>query len=260
MWSITGWPHLFRKKTNAAVAAYDRRIMANLEALGAQQALRLGNYSIYRIDRATVQKLLESGVRTTRLDFGNLASQKYVGLGWGGPTLSTTGEPMTPITGYTRCPIERCATKLTKYGIVVKHETFVNLGELMLRVDRVCDHRLTFAFTTPSFVRVSINGFSGSMLGGKSGTVTVPASSLRAGVNVLEVENLPWFATASPSRSRRWISHHSALRPDKVGCMLCACHECSDPRRVRWIDDVPLDPKSCEADPIRAVRTPSIGC
>lgn len=191
LWSITGWPHLFRKKTNAAVAAYDRRIMANLEALGAQQALRLGNYSIYRIDRATVQKLLESGVRTTtRLDFGNLASQKYVGLGWGGPTLSTTGEPMTPITGYTRCPIERCATKLTKYGIVVKHETFVNLGELMLRVDRVCDHRLTFAFTTPSFVRVSINGFSGSMLGGKSGTVTVPASALRAGVNVLEVENL----------------------------------------------------------------------
>lgn len=191
LWSITGWPHLFRKKTNSAVAAYDRRIMGNLEALDAKQVLRLGNYSIYRIDRATVRTLLEGGVRaTTHLDFGNLASQKYEGLGWGGPTLSATGEPMTPIVGYTRCPIERCPTKLTKYGIVVKHETFVNLGELMLRVDRVCDHRLTFGFTAPSFVRVSVNGFSGSMLGGKSGTVTVPASALRPGVNVLEVENL----------------------------------------------------------------------
>lgn len=192
IWSVTGWPHLFRKKTTAMIAAYDRRIMANLSALEAQRVLELSNYSVYRIDRKTVKRQLDDRVkRTDHLDFGNLVTQRSLMLGWEAPSISDqTGVASAAISGYTRCPHERCATKLTKFGITVKHETFVNVGELLLRVDRLCDQRLTFELANKSFVRVSARGFEGTILGASKGTITIPASAFEVGVNVVEVTNL----------------------------------------------------------------------
>ena len=191
LWSVTGWPHLFRKKANTLIAEYDRRVQKNLDVLEATKVLQLGNYAVYRIDRAKVLQLLEAGVRTTtHIDFGNLASQKYEILGWKAPALASNGTPMTAIQGFTRCPEPRCATVLTKFGIVVKHEKAVQAAQLMFRVAQVCNLQMTFTFSGKSFAGFTVNGFTATVLDATRGTFTVPAASLKPGVNVVEIENL----------------------------------------------------------------------
>ena len=191
LWSVTGWPHLFRKKANSVIAEYDRRVMKNIDALEGEKVVQASNFAVYRIDRAKVKRLLEAGVKSTNhIDFGNLVSQKYEILGWKAPALAADGTPMTAIQGFTRCPEPRCATVLTKFGIVVKHEKAVEAAQLMFRVDHACDLQMTFAFTGKSYVGFTINGFSSKLLNTARGTFTVPAKKLKPGVNVIELENL----------------------------------------------------------------------
>lgn len=199
LWAVTGWPQLYRSKTNSVIADYDRRVVKNLTAVHAEKVLELTNYKVYRIDRGTVMKLLADQVHVTnRIDFGSLTSQHHTLLGWGLPALWDPGAiPATTVDGYSRCSLPRtdprgdtCKTVLTKFGIIVKHEAPVSVGRLMIRVDEVCDLRLTFTFAAPAFTRLSIGGFSATAPRGLTATFTVPAASLTKGVNVVDLENL----------------------------------------------------------------------
>lgn len=199
LWSVTGWPQLNRRKTNAVIAEYDRRVVKNLDAVHAQKVLQLSNYAVYRIDRTTVMALLASKVPTTlHIDFGSLASQRSVLLGWSPPDLDAkTGTPVSTIRGFDRCALKRtdrrgdsCKTVLTKFGLEMKNEEHVQAGQLMLRLDRVCDLRLTFTFASLGYTRLSVNGFTTTAPPGGTATFDVPASYLARGVNVLELENL----------------------------------------------------------------------
>ena len=206
-WSITGWPYLFRKKTNAVIAEYDRRVIKNLDAVRATKVLQLRNYAIYRVDRSTVMAILGDAVATTRhLDFGSLVSQRSALLGWSPPTLLPDGTPVSSINGFTRCPVERtdprgnaCKTVLTKLGLTVKHEENIAAAQLMVRVDQVCDLRLSFTFATPSYLGLSLGGYhAASPAPGRTATFTVPAANLTKGINVLELDNLVPRAFATP--------------------------------------------------------------
>ena len=199
LWAVTGWPQLYRTKTNAVIAEYDRRVHKNLEAVHAQNVLELSNYVVYRIDRATVMGLLSEKVPTTRhIDFGNLASQRNVILGWTPPSVDPkTKTPVSTIEGFYPCPVPRtdprgdtCKTVLTKFGIKMKHERLLQAGQLMVRLDEVCDTRFTFTFPTIGYTRLSVRGFTATALPGLTATFSVPARYLTTGVNVVELENL----------------------------------------------------------------------
>jgi hypothetical protein len=199
LWSVTGWPHLHRSKTNAVIAEYDRRVLKNLEAVRARKVLELSNYDVYRVDRATVMEILGERVpSTSHIDLGSLTSQRHKLLGWKRPSLlPEDGAAVTTIEGFGRCPAARtdprsnaCKTVLTKIGILMKHEKEVLVGQLMIRADPACDLRLTFTFAGASQVRLSINGFGATSTPGRTATFTVPARHLTKGVNVLELEDL----------------------------------------------------------------------
>ena len=103
---------------------------------------------------------------------------------------------MSSIESFERCSLPRtapgnaCKTVLTKLGVEVKHTEMSPTGQLMLRIDQVCDLKLTFRFASTTYARVTIGGFAAIMAPGREATFVVPAAHLRRGGNVVEVENL----------------------------------------------------------------------
>lgn len=200
LWAVTGWPDLNKAKTNALIADYDRRVVKNLTAVHAEKVLQLSGFAVYRIDRATVMGLLGAGLPvTTHLDFGSLLAESNLLLGWQSPTLyPEDAVPVNTIRGYTRCPVAHtdpranaCKTVLTKFGVEVKHERDVPAGQLMIRVDRVCDLRLTFTFPSTTYARLSINGLQVTPpVPSRTLAFSVPANRVKKGANVVELESL----------------------------------------------------------------------
>jgi hypothetical protein len=199
LWAVTGWPQLYRKKTNSVIAEYDRRVHKNLVAVRAQKVLELTNYAVYRIDRGTVMALLAEKVPATRrIDFGSLASQRNVILGWTPPDFyGKDGTPASTVDGFYRCSLPRsdprgdtCKTVLTKFGIFVKHEEHVQRGQLMVKLDEACDTRFVFTFATSVYTGLSARGFTATAPPGRTATFFVPATHLTKGVNIIELENL----------------------------------------------------------------------
>jgi hypothetical protein len=193
-WSITGWPYLHRARSNALIADYDRRVMRNLDAVGATKVLTLTNYSVYRVDRAAlIAQLGKELLATNRIEADQPAATRHLLLGWNPPhVLSAEQIAVTSIEGFERCQAAHgsCKTINTTSGIQTELSQPVFAAQLMIRVDRVCDLRLTFSFATYSYARFSINGFSVTPAGGRTATFTVPAANLTAGINVIEIEPL----------------------------------------------------------------------
>lgn len=199
LWSLTGWPFLHRAKTNAVIKDYDRRVLENLEAVHAKKVLELHNYAVYRVDREVVMQLLGQQVKTvSRIDFGSLVSHHHVIQGWSYPYLLPDGTPVTSIGGFGRCPVKRnraegntCRTILTKFGLKMKYEEVIPVGQLMIRAEKSCSTRLTFTFGKPAHVRFTMNGFSAATSFPVSTfVVDIPTANVKAGINVLELENL----------------------------------------------------------------------
>jgi hypothetical protein len=191
LWAITGWPHLNRSKTNGMIAEYDRRVLENLGAAGAQKVLQLKNYAVYRVERAAVVALLAEAVPVVNhIDFGSVLSLRHEILGWRGPIVADDGTPVSTVVGMTRCPIGRCKTVLTKLGLQMKYERNIPLAQVLFRLEAVCDLQLTFKFIRPGYARFSIHGFSAGPLAGETVTFTVPAAHLAKGANIVEIENV----------------------------------------------------------------------
>ncbi|MEO7731363.1 MAG: glycosyltransferase family 39 protein [Kofleriaceae bacterium] len=190
-WAITGAPHMHRAKTNGVIAEDDRRVMQNLKAVKATKVLQLSNYAVYRVDRAAVLAILGKDVpAASHIDFGSINAWQHELLGWSGPILLRDGTSASGVERTDRCAVESCKTVLTSRGLGVKDEATPRLGLLMIRVERVCDLRLTFTFAGPSYAQLSIDGFATGPLIGNPMTFTVPARHLTKGVNVVELENM----------------------------------------------------------------------
>ena len=72
MWSVTGWPHLYRDKAYSVIRDYDQLVMKSLDWVHAQKLLELDNFNLYRIDRESVMKFLAERVPlVSRIDFGS---------------------------------------------------------------------------------------------------------------------------------------------------------------------------------------------
>lgn len=191
LWAITGWPHMYRAKTNAVIADYDRRVLANLKAVKATKVLQLKNFAVYRIDRATVMAILADAVPTvSRIDFGSVNAQRHELSGWTAPRLLEDGRFASPIFEMERCAQQRCRTILTKFGVRMPEVHTVPMAQLMIRADPACDLKLTFTFAKPSYARFSVNGFAAGPMIGTSMAFIAPATHLTKGVNLVEIENM----------------------------------------------------------------------
>jgi hypothetical protein len=191
LWSITGAPHMHRAKANGIIAEYDRRVVKSLAAVQATKVLQLHNYAVYRIDRATTLGILAAALpATSHIDFGSVNSWRHELFGWTGP-VELDGETVaSSVRGMDRCSVKRCRTVLTKFGLTIRDVTTVPMAQLMIRVEPVCDLRLTFTFAKPSYARFSIGGFSAGPMTGTTAAFTVPGEHLTRGVNVVVLENM----------------------------------------------------------------------
>jgi hypothetical protein len=190
LWSVLGWPQIARHKSNALIREYDQRVLANLTALRATNVLQLRHFAVYRIDRAATRAAFEERVpATTRIDFDSVDASLHELLGWD-PLRASYATPGTTLHGFRRCPDKHCKTVATGHGLVVPAAQLAHTGQLMIRVDKACDLALTAAFAGPSEVRFVANGFATASVRGSPVTVTIPASALSVGVNVIELEDL----------------------------------------------------------------------
>ncbi|MGH9887412.1 MAG: hypothetical protein ACREBE_17920, partial [bacterium] len=226
--SVTGWPYIVRSKANEIVRDYDRRVLKNLALVGAKKVLHLSNFDIYRIDRASV--LEAAGQRlpvVRRIDFGSFASDKYKLLGWGSSRMTQEELAASSVDGQSSCqsPVaehlrgghatQSCATVMTRSGLSVLDRGFVNRAQLMIRLERACDLRLTLELASPARVPlivaaagvfaeladvplqspplsplgIAINEFADWQCEpGETVSIVVPARAVHAGVNVITLE------------------------------------------------------------------------
>ncbi len=208
LWSVTGWPFLYRAKTNAVIRKYDQYVMENLEAVRATKVLDLSNYAVYRVDRQTVLDLMAAKIPVvTQIDFGSLTSRRHVLMGWSWPhVLPKVDTPVTSIGGFYRCPMpptpERsnaCKTILTKFGLKLKEEQHTPTGQVYVRVERSCELQIKVTLGREGEFELAMNGFTARPPKGLTATVTVPAHAVKAGMNIVELTNRSPRATADAS-------------------------------------------------------------
>jgi hypothetical protein len=225
--SVTGWPYVVRSKANGVVRDYDKKVLRNLKTVGAKQVLHLSNFDVYRIDRPTVLERAGRSVPVAReIDFSSSGSNKHMLLGWGGQWVTAADQiGVTSIIGHTVCsnPVlhrdvepagNACETLPTRSGLSVIEDVSVARAQLMIRVERVCDLRLTlelaasrleqlaleFAPSSPFAQRalelvsstrlaVSINDFTATQCEpGKRVSFVIPQRWVREGVNIITFE------------------------------------------------------------------------
>jgi hypothetical protein len=226
--SVTGWPYVVRSKANGIIRDYDKKVQKNLEAVGAKQVLHLSNFDVYRIDRPTVLELAGRSIPVVReIDFSSPGSDKYKLLGWRGPWVTAVDQlGVTSIIGHAVCsnPVRHrnaelassaCETVPTRSGISVIEDLAVARAQLMIRVERVCDLRLTLELASASRLEqlalelapssrfaqlalalvpstrlgVSINDFTATQCEpGMRVSFVIPQRSVREGVNLITFE------------------------------------------------------------------------
>jgi len=206
-WSVTGWPFLFPGKAYRVIGEVDARVKKSLAALEAQRVLRLTNFDLYRLDRATALAIAARNVPaepTTHIDFSNVASVKHELLGWA-PAKVIDGIGAAEITGYQTCiapthdpeRANACKTLLTNDGTDVKHMAHIARAKLLVRVEKACDLGVTVTLVRPARLSLSMNSFTAMhVIPDRTHTFEVPAVS--PGIAEITLENLvPLLATAA---------------------------------------------------------------
>lgn len=213
--AVVAWPAFVPAKTKALIRDYDRRVLANLNAVHAKVVLHLGGFDVYRIDRASVIEAAgEHLAPVSKIDFGSFSSVEHTLLGWGAPWLMPEGVAVTSVDGFAPCanPIQgdpagrpasnACETAMSAKGLRTLDTDHVDRAQLIIRVEKACDLKLTLEFGVPALVAVSMNDFTTSQCApGTSLSVLVPQRSVHPGTNVITVEKL-----AQPKDSRADLS------------------------------------------------------
>jgi len=169
-------------------------VRKNLEALGATRVLALGNFAIYRIDRAAVVAGLTGRASATpRIDFASVEAVHHELSGWGEPTAPASiedGPAYSEIVGMKRCRAARCATVRTLRGLDVPDAPLAPAAQLVVMADAACDQQLTLALGRPGIARLSVAGFTSEVLAGSALTTRVPASALAPGLHTVTIESV----------------------------------------------------------------------
>jgi len=200
LWSVIGWPHVWRNKTNRVIAEYDAKLAENLEAMGATHLFAGSNFSLYRIDRSVVIAKAEARVPVARvIDFGSFSSEKHKLLGWSGQQwVKASGAVVSRPIGRSACPEtagasakNACPTVLMKRGLDIKRFRQDPTAQFMIRVERSCDLRLRIQTVGKGALRVELNGVERvEVVDSTMMSVDVPGSAVRSGINVVTIEDL----------------------------------------------------------------------
>jgi len=191
LWGLTGWPHMYRAKANSVIAEYDRRVVSNLKAVRATKVLQLKKFAVYRIDRAATMALIASQVPMVgRVDFASVNAARHELSGWTAPNPLAGGAYASAIWEIERCPLARCRTTMTKFGLKVPDAQTRPMGQLIVRADPACDLRFAFRFARPSHARFSVNGFAVAPMIDTTMAFTVPRAHLAGGIAMVEIENM----------------------------------------------------------------------
>ena len=202
--AVVGWPSFVRARADGVIRDYDKRVLANLEAVHAKVVLHFSNFDVYRIERAQVIEAAGGNIPVLRrIDFGNFASIKHMLLGWGEPWLTPDGVAVTTLDGFAPCanPVSdhhpgepasnACETVMTARGLKTIDDATADRAQLLIRVERSCDLKVTIDFGAPALVAVSFNGFTTSQCEpGMEMSFVVPQASVHAGINVVGFEKL----------------------------------------------------------------------
>jgi hypothetical protein len=210
-WWATGWPHLWRDKTRAMIADADARVVANLAMVGAERVLRLTNFDVYRLDKASVLARAYAEVPVARvLDFGGLAAERHKLLGWSEqPELFRPQNLRAPrVVGRFACPRtsapNACKTVLTKLGNDIRGNVYVPAAQLVIRVDHTCGLALGLELAAPAMLRLTMNQFAVAQRApARQLQVVIPRDQVTPGINVIELENLAplvWRQAAAVAR------------------------------------------------------------
>jgi hypothetical protein len=202
LWSIAGWPHLFRRKTNKLIRDFDSTVIAALHAVRAERVLRLSNFDVYRVDRERVLEQLAARMPpgpTRHIDFTSASGEAYALFGWE-PAVEQRAHL---IAGHQSCGAAsgRCATVLTKYGLDVKDQVHPVRASVLVRLERACDLDIAVELAQPAMLEVGMNGYRARGIAPSArAEFHVPATAVRSGLNEIALENL--WGIAAPARVR----------------------------------------------------------
>lgn len=200
---VTSWPHVRRSMANGMVGEYDRYVRANLARVGAKQVLHLRTFDVYRIDRAALLDAVGRSIPVVRtIDMGSFGANKHKLLGWSEPKLTEEeGLGVASVDGYAPCAnpvIEHragepgsngCETVPTRAGLKVLDKGWTRSAQLMIRVERACDLRVTLELASPGLLAVSLEDFTAPPCAPDAHVaVVIPRRAVRAGINILTIE------------------------------------------------------------------------
>jgi hypothetical protein len=195
-WSVTGWPHLWRAKAYAMIEEADARVMANLEAVGAQRILKLSNFEVYRIDKQTVMERAFAQVPlVSAIDFGSSRAERHKLLGWKDDELLRKQDvPGALLLGRMACPDSgagnTCKTVLTKRNTEIRRNVYSPSAQFMIRVERACDLRVKVTLASATMLRLAMNGFATELRTPATElTAVIPRAQVQPGVNIVTLEN-----------------------------------------------------------------------
>ena len=223
---VTSWPHLRRGPANSLISAYDRDVREDLARVGAKQVLHLRSFDVYRIDRAALLDAVARSIPVVRtIDLGSIAANKHKLLGWSEPKLTEQeGLGVSSVDGYAPCAnpvIEQragepgsngCETVPTRAGLKVLDQGVTRSAQLMIRVERACDLRVTLELASPGLLAVSLEDATAAPCAPEAHVaVVLPRRVVHAGINILTIEKR-LSLDKSPDADRR--SGPAGLRAD----------------------------------------------
>ncbi len=204
LWAVTGWPHLLRAKTNGVIRGYDKLVLANLHAAGATKVVDLPELDVYRIDRAAILANIANKVPVVRqIDLSSVTAARHLLLGWSEPWISKDdGRGMASIDGYFPCPnpvpalvpgqprSNACKTLHSRSGLSMMDQGREERAQLMIRVERSCDLRITIELGWSSLVELTMNDYTEPQcVPANKVTFVVPQRSVRAGINTISLQS-----------------------------------------------------------------------
>lgn len=212
----TDWPYVRRGRADELIEAYDAEVREALDAIGARRVLHFDDFDVYRIDRPSVLERSGQSIPVVRtIDFHSPASNRFELLGWEGPRLAKTGIGVSSIVGYASCanphlhagagePVRSdCETAPSPSGLHVPEARLVNRSQLLIRVDRSCDLRMTFdvepdmslawfGSVMSPVLEISVGDFTAlQCASSRRASFVVPRRFLRDGINLVTFATRP---------------------------------------------------------------------
>ena len=137
-WSVTGWPFVWRAKSERMIREYDRRVIANLDEVGGQVEVSSPEVDLYVVTRAAAEARARGWVpEGTTVDLASYNAIRHLRLGWGDTRwLRDEMVGTRDIVGYFACPKRGdpiCRTLLTKTGVIHRGDELRHHHERHLR-------------------------------------------------------------------------------------------------------------------------------